>query len=826
MLLQKKLCLFAGLLLSSLINTNAHFSSKSQCLQDSISYESCKDVNGSGFALSETKLWYKQPAARWMRQALPIGNGKLGAMVFGGIVDERIQFNEKSMWTGKVNENENTDLMAAIPLINKLLLQGNIPKADSIYKQAGYLKYNGATSRVDFGAYQPFGDVKIHFRNQNGRVENYRRELNLETGIAAVQYSVNGVKYSRSYFCSYPDKVMVIHLSASKRGKLSVDVEDIIPELKDGKITINNQNDIVYSGTMADSGLKYEAHLRIISKTPKSVSGKTVSVNDATEITLLLAANTNYQMQYPNVLTDINPTETTANQLIAATEIGYSKLLKRHINDYSALFSTVKLILPTNKSNSQLPTDLRLRNYAENNININNGADNGLESLLFNYGRYLLISSSRGENLPANLQGIWNDKPNPPWDSDYHTDINLQMNYWPAGSTNLSTCISPLVKYLNFLRVPGSLTAKMYFNTNGFFVQLYTNIWGYAAPRWLWTGSAGWLCQNLYEQFLFSGNYQYLKTDAYPIMKDACRFYLGVLRPYKDGLLVVTPSVSPEINFIYTDGKDYRNSVGAAIDQQIVTDLFSNTIEAANILKVDIAFADSLSLRLNKLSNPMKIAPDGTIQEWIEPWKAVDSTHRHLSHLYGAFPGRLVHPTDNPTLATAVGKTILKRGYGFTEWATTWRMLLWARLQQPEEAYKLFKYFINHSTNEEIDYLNMPGSAGLYDNLLAAHSPFQVDGNMGFTAAVSEMLLQSHQGNWQDGYLIELLPALPKAWASGKVQGLKARGNITVDIEWQNGKLKNVILRSVEDKKCTVCYGEKKVVLELKKNKNKYLTNL
>jgi len=771
-------------------------------------------------AQTETKLWYKQPAERRMRQALPIGNGRMGAMVFGGIKEERIQFNEKSMWTGKVNENENTDLMAAMPLINNLLLQGDIPKADSIYKNAGYLKLNGAAPRENFGAYQPFGDVEIHFRQQNGKVENYSRELNLQTGVAAVHYTIDGVNYIRSYFCSYPDQVLVIHLTADKPGKLSVDVEGIIPELRDGKMSVNKQNDIIYSGTFAESGLKYEAKLHIISKAKKTVSGKIISVNDATEITLLLAANTNYQLQYPNVLADINPREITSKQIIAATKIGYCKLLKRHTNDYSALFSTVKLELKADKKNYQLPTDERLRNYTENNKIGKSGSDNGLEALLFQYGRYLLISSSRGESLPANLQGVWNDSPKPPWDSDYHTDINLQMNYWPAGPTNLSGCITPLVKYVNFLKVPGRVTAKKYFGTDGLFIQLYTNVWGYAAPRWLWTGGAGWLCQNLYEQFLFSDNTLYLKADAYPIMKDACRFYLGVLRPYKDGSLVVTPSVSPEINFIYTDGKDYRYSAGAAIDQQIVTDLFTNTIEAANVLKVDAAFADSLAMCLKSLSNPMKIAPDGTIQEWIEPWKAVDSTHRHLSHLYGAFPGRLVQPTENPTLAAAVGKTILKRGYGFTEWATTWRMLLWARLQQAEQAYSLFKYFISHSTNEEIDYFNTPNSAGLYDNLLAAHSPFQVDGNMGFTAAVSEMLIQSHQGNWQDGYQIELLPALPKAWANGKVQGLKARGNITVDIEWENGKLKKVILHSVVDKKCIVSYGEKSIIVNFKKNKN------
>ncbi len=764
------------------------------------------------------KIWYKQPAQRWMQQALPIGNGKIGAMIFGGVDVEHIQFNEKSVWSGSVNKNENKAVMAAMPQIQNLLANGEIESADSIYKNAGYLQFNGAAPRENFGAYQPFGDIKIRFKNAEGAVTNYTRELTITNGAASVKYAVNGVDYSRTFFCSYPDQVMVVQLTASRQGELSVELEGAMPAAKNGVIRLD-KGDIVYSGKMMESGLLYEARLRVMSDGKKSFSGiKGITVDKARFITIILSANTNHRMQWPDVISNINPAKICLQQIDSAAKKTYKKLLQTHTADHTNFFSKVSFQLHDSGKSDRLPTDERLRNYTANNKINKGGNDVGLEALLFQYGRYLLIASSRGNSLPANLQGIWNDSPTPAWDSDYHTDINLQMTYWPTGPANLGNCFKPLLNYIQFLQKPGSITAKEYFGTNGFFIQTYTNPWGYAAPRWLWTGAAGWLCQNQYDHFLFSGNYNYLKKEAYPIMKEACRFYMGVLRPYKNGGLAVVPSNSPEVNFVAADNKDYRYSAGAAIDQQIVHDLFTNTIEAASVLHIDQPFSDTLTTLLNQLSPPVKLAFDGTLQEWIEPWKALDTTHRHLSHLYALYPGRLINPADT-LLANAAAKTILKRGYGYTEWATTWRMLFWARLHQPKEVYQLFKFFISRSTNEGVEYFNAPGSVGVYDNLLAAHSPFQVDGNMGFTAAVAEMLMQSHIGNLKDGYEIELLPALPAAWKAGSITGLKGRGAVEASITWKNNQLVRVILKTVETKHLTVKYGRKKISLRLIKEK-------
>jgi alpha-L-fucosidase 2 len=768
----------------------------------------------------DLRLWYKQPATIWMQHALPIGNGKLGAMVFGGVVEERIQFNEKSVWSGKMNSNRNADLIKNLPQIQELLAQGEVLRADSIYKHSGYLQFNGATSVSDFGAYQPLGDIRLQFHGQGGTVSNYIRDLNLAKSTAGVRYTIDGVHYTRTYFCSYPSHVMVIQLKASQPGKLTVDIEGQMPYAPQGTVAVDKQYDLLYNGKMPQSGLQYNSRLRVITDGSRSVAATNkVKVTSASTITLILAANTNYQMKWPDVLSRVNPALLSTQQVDAAAKISYNTLLQAHINDYSRLFSKVKFQLNDVTQGKSLPTDQRLAAYEKNNQEKGNVRDLGLEALLFQYGRYLLISSSRGKALPANLQGIWNDRPNPAWNSDYHTDINLQMTYWPTGPANLESTFTPFVKYVDFLRVPGRITAKEYYRTNGFFAPMYTNPWGFAAPRWLWTGAAGWLCQNLYDQYLFFGDTKYLKEQAYPIMKEACQFYLGVMKPYKGGKLAVVPSVSPEINLVYTDGKDYRYSAGSAVDQQIVHDLFSNTIDAAQLLKADPQLVDSLKYVLKNLSEPLKLAKNGTIQEWMEPWEAVDTLHRHLSHLYALHPGKLLNPLTDTVMAKAAAKTILKRGAGYTEWATTWRMMMWARLYQPERAYNLFQFFVTPSKSEIEGYGYGPGLAGVYDNLLASGPPFQVDGNTAFTAAVSEMLLQSHQGNWKSGYEVTLLPALPAAWSDGNIGGLKARGNIEVGMQWQGGKLAKVSLTSAVDKEVPVSYGNLRRMVKLQKNK-------
>jgi alpha-L-fucosidase 2 len=393
------------------------------------------------------------------------------------------------------------------------------------------------------------------------------------------------------------------------------------------------------------------------------------------------------------------------------------------------------------------------------------------------------------------------------------------MNYWLNGPTNLPECFSPFADYVDFLRAPGRKTARNYFNAKGFFVNIYTNPWGYAEPRWSWTGASGWLCQNLYDHFLFSGNQDYLRDKAYPIMKEACLLYLDLLIPYKDNSLVISPGVSPEINFRFSDNRTYRTSAGASIDQQIVYDLFTNTIEAAGILKTDANLISILKDRLKRLSSPVKIDKNGNIQEWIEDWEAEDLQHRHISHLYALYPGRMIDPLNTPKWAEAAVSSLILRGENQTGWGTAWRIACYARLGKGEKAHAFFKSLLRRCTDTSIVYRD---GGGAYDNLRTCHSPFQIDGNFGYSAAVAEMLLQSHIGNWQQGYEIHLLPALPKAWSNGLVKGLVARGGLTIDIEWKDGKLFNAVVSSEQQNSTKIFYNGK--IIELKISKGKSLS--
>jgi alpha-L-fucosidase 2 len=532
---------------------------------------------------------------------------------------------------------------------------------------------------------------------------------------------------------------------------------------------------------------------------------------------LLLSAKTNYAMNWPTCQSDIDPECRLHEQVENASKKKYDQLLNAHLKDYETLFDRVQLKLDRTADRCSLPTDQALIAYTKaNKEKAPDGGDPGLEALLFHYGRYLMIASSRQGTLPANLQGLWNDSKTPAWDSDYHTDINLEMNYWLNGPANLPECFSSFTEYVDFLHEPGRKTATNYFNAKGFFVNIYTNPWGYAEPRWPWTGASGWLCQNLYDHFLFSGNLGYLRDKAYPIMKDACMFYLDLLVPYKDGTLVVAPGVSPEVGFRFNDGKNYRTSAGASIDQQIVYDLFTNTIEAARILKKDENLISTLENRLKRLSPPLKIGQNGNLQEWAEDWPAEDLQHRHISHLFALYPGRMIDSEISPEFAKAAEKSLEIRGDNHTGWGTAWRIACYARLGQGERAHDFFRSLIRHCEDTGIVYR---GGGGTYDNLLTCHSPFQIDSNFGYTAAVAEMLLQSHLGNWEQGFEIHLLPAIPKAWSNGMVKGLMARGGFTVDLEWKAGKLVKAVVLSNQGKHTKICYNGK--VIELKTTKGK-----
>ena len=759
-------------------------------------------------SLSNVRLWYNQPADKWMTQALPIGNGNVGAMIFGGVEKEHIQFNEKSLWSGKPHVDSQPAFRDKMPEVMELLAKGKVVEGNELLEGAE------TPSREFFGAFQPFGDVFIEF-NHKGEVTDYQRELDLSRSLATVSYKVNGINYRREYFVSYPDQVVVMRLSADRPGKISVQVSKTCPHEGSTAQAIND-TDLVLKGQMPESGINYGSRLRIINQggTITTVN-EGLRVKNANSIRLLLSAKTDYDMNWPSCQSEVNPHKIVQKQVDAASEKTYEKLLSTHFNDYQRLFHRVSLSLESPAERFRLPTDQRLIAYTNaNEQGASNGGDPGLEALLFNYGRYLIISSSREGGLPANLQGAWNNSKTPAWDSDYHTDINLQMNYWLTSSTNLSECFSPFADYVYFLRKPGSEIAKNYFNARGFFINIYTNPWGYAKPRWLWPGAGGWLCQNLYDHFLFTGDVSYLKNKAFPIMKDACLFYLDLLVSYTDGSLVITPSLSPEVNFVHVNGNSYRLSAGASIDQQVVYDLFTNTIEAAKILETEHELIEKLTERLKRLSPPVKVRDNEAIQEWVEDWPAEDPEHRHISHLYALYPGRLIDPVKTPQWAKAAGKSLEIRGKDHTEWGSAWRIACYARLGQGEMAYDFFKTILRHTEDTNIVYR---GGGGAYENLLTCHSPFQIDGNFGFTAAVAEMLLQSHVGSWEQGYQIQLLPALPNNWKSGEVKGLRARGGFIIDMKWESGELISVRVFSEKGGDANLTYRGEEISFETEK---------
>jgi alpha-L-fucosidase 2 len=709
-----------------------------------------------------TVLWYDKPATDWEKEALPIGNGRMGAMVFGGVDSERLQISEKSLWTGGPGSEGGYDFglpaesqAELMRSIGKQLLDGAQLKPEDVAKQLGRKMHN-------YGDYQSFGDLIIERETDGTPLSDYRRELDLDTATARVSFKQGGAGYRREYFVSYPDQVLVARWYGTSAQKLRV--KFAVPDNRTQQVRVV-ENTITVSGALKSNGLKYAAVLQVSAECGGvTVDGESLRIDSECPVDFLLATRTNYQMKYPDYrVPQLDPSVAALADVAAARKRQYGQLNTAHKQDSQALFRRVALTLDA--GTPKMSTDKLRAQYGGGNAI----ADRQLEQLYFQYGRYLLIASSRAGSLPANLQGVWNDKATPPWNADYHVNINLQMNYWPAEVANLAETTPPLFDFVDHLVPPGRLAAQRYFGAKGWTMFLNTNAWGYVGPiDWptaFWQPEASaWLAQHFYEHYLFSQDADFLKKRAWPVMKGAAEFWLDALvTDPRDGKLTVSPSYSPEHGPF---------TAGASMSQQIVADLFVNTSAAAQLVG-DKAFAKRVDEALAKLDRGLRIGKSGQLQEWKADIDDMKEDHRHVSHLFALHPGSAIDPAKEPALAAAARTTLDARGDASTGWSRAWKINFWARLRDGDRAHKLLAGLLHDST--------LP-------NLWDTHPPFQIDGNFGAAAGMIEMLLQSQNGE------INILPALPKAWAKGSVNGIRARGDVTVGIDWDRCGATKVVL--------------------------------
>ena len=740
-------------------------------------------------------LWYRQPASSWV-EALPVGNGRLGGMIFGGVAHERIQFNESTVWTGEPRSYAHPGAHKHLGAIRQLLFDGKQKEAEALAMR----EFMSIPLRQK--AYQSFGDLLLDFPEMPD-VTGYRRELNLDTATAAVEYTTGGVTYRREVFASWPAQVIVVRLTASRPGSISFEAS--LKSAHEAHPAVSNR-EISLTGKVADGAIRFEARLLVTAEGGnQQIQNGRIAVTGANAVVLRLSGATNFK-SYNDVSAD--PKQRNDATLAAVRNVGYDTLRTAHVSDHQALFRRVSLDLGSTSAASQ-PTDVRIKSFTT-------ADDPSLVALLFQYGRYLLIASSRRGGQPANLQGLWNDSNTPSWDSKYTVNINTEMNYFPAESTNLAECHQPLFDALKDVAQSGAITAKEQYNARGWVLHHNFDLWRGTAPinasnHGIWPTGGAWLATHFWEHYLFSGDKEFLRSTAYPLMRGAALFFVDALvrHPSKEWM-ISGPSNSPEQGGLV---------MGPTMDHQIIRALFGQVIAASRILDVDSELRQQLTAMRGKIA-PNQIGRHGQLQEWLDDIDDPANQHRHVSHLWGVHPGAEITALGTPELFAAARKSLEFRGDAATGWSMGWKINLWARFLDGDHSYKILQNLIQPASATR---------AGLYQNLFDAHPPFQIDGNFGATAGIAEMLLQSHDLYAKpldmtpvqsgEAAFIHLLPALPSAFPNGRVTGLRARGGFDVAIDWSKGSLVRAAVTARQTKPLSVRYAGKQIRIQAQAGK-------